>query len=121
MAAIWTMGELLVEIMRPRADMSMFEAGEFLGPYPSGAPAIFIDTAARLGHQAGIIGGVGSDDFGKCLLDRLEISKRKWEFCPRLAEQIGLRPAFETARMYTGAQPAIDRGGLFGVAGVELG
>ena len=72
MAAIWTMGELLVEIMRPRADMSMFEAGEFLGPYPSGAPAIFIDTAARLGHQAGIIGGVGSDDFGKCLLDRLE-------------------------------------------------
>ena len=39
----------------------------------------------------------------------------------RLAEQIGLRPAFETARMYTGAQPAIDRGGLFGVASLELG
>ncbi|MCW5734940.1 MAG: GNAT family N-acetyltransferase [Enhydrobacter sp.] len=39
----------------------------------------------------------------------------------RLAEQIGLRPAFETARMYTGDQPAIDREALFGVASLELG
>ncbi|HET6411602.1 MAG TPA: sugar kinase [Anaeromyxobacter sp.] len=71
MAEIWTMGEMLVEIMRPRADMSLREPGEFLGPFPSGAPAIFIDMAARLGHGAGIIGGVGDDDFGRCLLDRL--------------------------------------------------
>jgi tagatose kinase len=70
-AEIWTMGELLVEIMRPRADMSLRTAGEFLGPFPSGAPAIFIDTVARLGHSAGIVGGVGNDDFGRCLLDRL--------------------------------------------------
>lgn len=72
MAEIWTMGELLVEIMRPRPDMSLRTAGEFLGPFPSGAPAIFIDTVARLGHGAGIIGGVGNDDFGRCLLDRLD-------------------------------------------------
>ena len=72
MSEIWTMGEMLVEIMRPRPEMQLYEAGEFLGPYPSGAPAIFIDTAARLGHSAGLIGGVGADDFGKCLLDRLE-------------------------------------------------
>ena len=72
MASIWTMGEILVEIMRPRPDMELYAAGEFLGPYPSGAPAIFIDTAARLGHAAGIIGGVGADDFGRCVLDRLE-------------------------------------------------
>lgn len=39
----------------------------------------------------------------------------------RLAEQLGLQPAFETARMYTGADPAIDRAGLFGVASFELG
>lgn len=32
----------------------------------------FIDTVARLGHKGGIIGGVGKDDFGKCLLDRLK-------------------------------------------------
>src|SRR4051812_24389173 len=39
----------------------------------------------------------------------------------RLAEQLGLKPAFETARMYTGPDPAIDRAGLFGVASLELG
>jgi hypothetical protein len=39
----------------------------------------------------------------------------------RLAEQLGLKPAFETARMYTGTEPAIDRAGLFGVASLELG
>lgn len=72
MPSIWTMGEILVEIMRPRPDMPLNEAGEFLGPFPSGAPAIFIDTVARLGHEAGIIGGVGADDFGRCVLDRLK-------------------------------------------------
>ena len=72
MTSIWTMGEMLVEIMRPQAGMPLYEAAEFLGPFPSGAPAIFIDTAARLGHPAGIIGGVGDDDFGRCLLNRLE-------------------------------------------------
>jgi sugar/nucleoside kinase (ribokinase family) len=72
MKSIWTMGELLVEIMRPRAGMPLGRTAEFLGPFPSGAPAIFIDTVARLGIPAGIIGGVGEDDFGHCLLDRLE-------------------------------------------------
>jgi tagatose kinase len=70
--SIWTMGEMLVEIMRPRADMDHAVAGEYIGPFPSGAPAIFIDTAARLGIQAGIIGGVGNDGFGRCLLNRLQ-------------------------------------------------
>ncbi|MCL2703009.1 MAG: sugar kinase [Defluviitaleaceae bacterium] len=69
---IWTMGEILVEIMRPGPDMPLGTAGTFLGPYPSGAPAIFADTAARLGHQSGIIGGVGDDDFGHCVLNRLK-------------------------------------------------
>jgi tagatose kinase len=71
MPEIWTMGEMLVEIMRPRAGMSLAEPGDFRGPFPSGAPAIFIDTVARLDHAAGIIGGVGRDDFGSCLLQRL--------------------------------------------------
>ena len=43
-----------------------------MAPFPSGAPAIFIDTAARLGHSSGIMGGVGKDDFGKNILDRLK-------------------------------------------------
>jgi len=71
MAEIWTMGEMLVEIMRPSEGVELYEQGTFLGPFPSGAPAICIDTVAKLGHEGGIIGGVGDDDFGKCLLDRL--------------------------------------------------
>ena len=39
----------------------------------------------------------------------------------RLAEQMGLKPAFETARMYTGADPAVDYAGLFGVTSLDLG
>jgi tagatose kinase len=71
MSDIWIMGELLVEIMRPRAGMSLQETGPFLGPFPSGAPGIFIDTVARLGHTAAIVSGVGDDEFGRCVVERL--------------------------------------------------
>lgn len=71
MSEVWTMGEMLVEIMRSRVGMGLDTLAEFIGPFPSGAPAICIDTVARLGHTAGIFGGVGADDFGKNILDRL--------------------------------------------------
>jgi Acetyltransferase (GNAT) domain len=38
-----------------------------------------------------------------------------------LAERMGLKPSFETARMYTGPDPKIDYAGLFGVTSLELG
>jgi hypothetical protein len=38
-----------------------------------------------------------------------------------LVERMGLKPAFETARMYAGADPAVDYAGLFGVTSLELG
>jgi tagatose kinase len=69
---VWTMGELLAEIMRPEPGLDFLEPGPFLGPFPSGAPGIFVDTVARLGHSAGIISGVGDDEFGRCILRRLE-------------------------------------------------
>lgn len=72
MPEIVTMGELLCEIMRPRENMELYETGEFRGPFPSGAPGIFISTAARLGCSAAIIAGVGKDDFGKNVLERLK-------------------------------------------------
>ena len=72
MPRIWTIGELLVEIMRPTTGVPLNEPGYFRGPFPSGAPAIFIDCAARLGLDCGIIGAVGDDDFGRCLTERLE-------------------------------------------------
>jgi sugar/nucleoside kinase (ribokinase family) len=71
MTGIWTMGELLAEIMRPRRDMTLGEVGPFMGPYPSGAAGIFIDTVAQLGHPAGIVSGVGDDAFGHAIVDRL--------------------------------------------------
>ena len=71
MNEIMTMGEMIVEIMREQVDQPLSQPGVFKGPYPSGAPAIFIDTVARLGHRAAIVGGVGQDDFGDCLLGRL--------------------------------------------------
>ncbi len=63
-------GELLVEIMRKRVDSPLDQADDFVGPFPSGAPAIFADQVARLGHSVAFVGAVGQDDFGKCLLDR---------------------------------------------------
>lgn len=71
MNEIMTMGEIIVEIMRGDVDQPLNKAGIFKGPYPSGAPAIFIDTVARLDHKAAIVGGVGDDDFGDCLIERL--------------------------------------------------
>src|SRR5262245_24462609 len=38
-----------------------------------------------------------------------------------LAERMGLKPSFETARMYTGPMPKVDYAGLFGVTSLELG
>ena len=34
------LGELLVEVMRTGVDQPLSEPGEFVGPFPSGAPAI---------------------------------------------------------------------------------
>lgn len=66
-----TVGECLVEIMRDKRDVPHYVPGTYLGPYPSGAPAIFADACARLGLRSGIIGAVGKDDFGRMLIDRL--------------------------------------------------
>lgn len=66
------MGELLVEIMRPHEDIPLYDSDYFRGPFPSGAPGIFISTAARLGHSTAIISGVGDDDFGENIMRRLK-------------------------------------------------
>ncbi len=72
MADILIMGEILVEIMRDREDVQLYEQGCFRGPFPSGAPAICASAAARLGSKVALVGGVGKDDFGKCITERLE-------------------------------------------------
>ncbi len=66
------LGELLVEIMRDRVDEPLGVPGTFVGPFPSGAPAIFADCLARLGEKVFFVGAVGDDDFGTLIVERLK-------------------------------------------------
>lgn len=66
------LGELLVEIMRDRVDEPLGVPGIFVGPFPSGAPAIFADCLARLGEEVFFVGAVGNDDFGTLIVERLQ-------------------------------------------------
>jgi sugar/nucleoside kinase (ribokinase family) len=74
---IISVGELLVEIMRTKVDIPHGQIGSpYKGPFPSGAPAIFIDSAARMGKPfditVGFIGVVGDDEFGNCIKEKLK-------------------------------------------------
>jgi sugar/nucleoside kinase (ribokinase family) len=66
-----TIGEILVEIMAEQRGHGFREPVRLVGPFPSGAPAIFIDQVAKLGQACGIISCVGDDDFGRLNLRRL--------------------------------------------------
>lgn len=66
-----TIGEILVEIVATTVGNGFTEPQPLIGPYPSGAPAIFIDQCGRIGGKAAMIGAVGNDDFGRINLDRL--------------------------------------------------
>ncbi len=74
---IISLGELLVEVMRTDLDSPHRRIGaQYKGPFPSGAPAIFIDSAARMSKQfnfsTGFIGVVGNDEFGECIIKKLK-------------------------------------------------
>ncbi len=72
MNKIYTIGEILVEIMADKIGQSFTFPGLWNGPYPSGAPAIFIDQVTRLGVPCGIISCVGNDGFGTLNIARLK-------------------------------------------------
>ncbi|MHA1507778.1 MAG: sugar kinase [Promethearchaeota archaeon] len=74
---IISLGELLVEIMRTEVDVPHGRTGSYYkGPFPSGAPAIFIDSATRMSKSfnlaTGFIGVVGNDEFGEGVLTKLK-------------------------------------------------
>jgi len=66
-----TVGEILVEVMASEPGDGFLEPIALVGPYPSGAPAIFIDQVAKTGASAGIVAAVGDDDFGRLNVRRL--------------------------------------------------
>ena len=72
MLQVVTIGEILVEIMAEERGPGFREPVHLVGPFPSGAPAIFIDQVAKLGQACRIISCVGDDDFGWVNLERLE-------------------------------------------------
>lgn len=67
-----TIGELLVEFVSREKGCGLERITTFDGPFPSGAPAIFLDQAARMGAPTRMIGAVGRDGFGRSLKARLE-------------------------------------------------
>lgn len=71
MKKVVVIGEILVEIMADTVGNGFREPIPLTGPYPSGAPAIFIDQVARMGLRCAIISTVGNDDFGKLNINRL--------------------------------------------------
>jgi sugar/nucleoside kinase (ribokinase family) len=72
---IGSIGELLVEFVCAEKGGHNMRAASYAGPFPSGAPGIFIDQAARVarsfGGRAVFAGSVGDDAFGTVLLQRL--------------------------------------------------
>lgn len=68
---VLTVGEILVEIVAATKGDGFREPQPLVGPFPSGAPAIFIDQVGRLGTPAAIVSRVGDDDFGRLNIDRL--------------------------------------------------
>jgi sugar/nucleoside kinase (ribokinase family) len=69
---VLTVGEILVEIVATTRGDGFLEAQPLIGPFPSGAPAIFADQLGRLGTPVAIVSRVGDDDFGRLNLARLQ-------------------------------------------------
>lgn len=72
MTKVVTIGEIVVEIMAVAPGNGFREAIELMGPYPSGAPAIFIDQIAKQGQPCAMVSCVGNDDFGWLNIERLQ-------------------------------------------------
>lgn len=84
---IISVGELLVEFVSHTKGCELRQLTEYSGPYPSGAPAICIDQAARLGVKTQIFGASGQDSFGDALIDRLQSNGVKTDGILRLANK----------------------------------
>jgi GNAT superfamily N-acetyltransferase len=81
-----------------------FKIGPLFADDDKAADALFLALAAKAGS-------------GQVFIDPPEPNLA----AVRLAERYGLKPAFETARMYTGPVPEIGLRGIFGITSFELG
>jgi len=67
-----TLGELIVEFVSNEIDCGLKKITTFSGPFPSGAPAIFINQASKVGAKTKIYGSIGNDIFGESLINKLK-------------------------------------------------
>ena len=74
MAKLLCIGEIVVEMVAEQVDQSRLQPGRWIGPFPSGAPAILADQAALCGTEVWLVGTVGADEFGESCLGRLRAS-----------------------------------------------
>lgn len=71
MPDIVVLGEILVEFVAAERGARLDAESLFVGPFPSGAPAIAADQAALQGASVAMIGPVGADRFGEMCRARL--------------------------------------------------
>jgi hypothetical protein len=90
------------------AVMRACQAASRVGPLFAASPEIAASFVSGLAAKTGA---------AAVAIDMPDINKP----AIALAERIGLKPSFETARMYTGPDPKVDYAGLFGVTSLELG
>ncbi len=102
-------GEILVEIVATTVGRGFREAQPLIGPYPSGAPAIFIDQCGRFGGSAAMVGAVGEDDFGQVNLDRLRADGVD-------VSAVAVDPAYPTGSAFVRYRPEGMRDFVFNIA-----
>ena len=90
------------------AVMRAARAAQRVGPLYADSPDIATALVSALAKKAGAT---------EVAVDTPDINKPALA----LAEHGGWKPSFETARMYTGADPQVDYAGLYGVTSFELG
>ncbi|ASV88609.1 pfkB carbohydrate kinase family protein (plasmid) [Ochrobactrum quorumnocens] len=108
MKKIITIGEIVVEIMAVETGNGFRSAIPLIGPFASGAPAIFIDQAAKMGQPCGIVSAVGNDDFGTLNIERLQRDGVD-------VSAIGIHPTAATGSAFVRYRPDGNRDFIFNI------
>ncbi len=108
MKKIITIGEIVVEIMAVETGNGFKSAIPLIGPFASGAPAIFIDQAAKMGQPCGMVSAVGNDDFGTLNIERLQKDGVD-------VSAIGIHPTAATGSAFVRYRPDGNRDFIFNI------
>lgn len=108
MKKIITIGEIVVEIMAVEPGEGFKAAIPLIGPFASGAPAIFIAQAAKMGQPCGVVSAVGNDDFGRLNTERLAHDGVD-------VSAIGIHPTAATGSAFVRYRPDGNRDFIFNI------